>query len=903
MADRFLSFLKEVNFENYDRLLNEIRKYKNALNLIQDSDESLKSALVKVEEECEKKIQENNQNTRKRKSIDSTQGILKKRAKTENYVCLCGKSYRHRQSLHKHKKKCNLLHHENHNKSFQCRYCSVCFGEYSELVTHLEQQHPLPQTGTGNISSNHKNNSEFNQTEKSSKRQRKIIETSAIDNSVQNVKLLPNSDEKDDLLLFYAKTKIDVERILQQRRQIDRNIKFYLNTRVKMVRTLNTENEDESSTTPHFRCKMITLLENDEIEQNLNSAFQQMSNNMEEFINKGSDWQMEEVINMEVVSVPYVPINGSSYLPLPPDFQGLRSIVNVRNRDSKCFIWSILAALHPAPHHPERLGHYLDFENELDTKGMSFPVSITKIPKFEQNNGISLNVFGMEEGTIFPLYLSKLDHSHLEVDLLYLTQGDISHYCLIKDLNKFLSITKRAKIKHYFCRRCLHGFVRNDILQEHKPYCKLFDFQHVKYPKEGQNDVLEFKSFYKQLRVPFVIYADFETLVENLETDAEYRSSSHHESHFKPCGYAYKVVCSNENYSKPPVVFRGENAVENFLRNIINEETRIKEILSDSEPLKMTTETEKLYSDAIECHICKKPFSEKSVKVRDHFHIGVSGDINSPGYSNFRGAACQDCNLNFKEPKFIPVIFHNLRGFDGHLLCQAIGVYKDKEIKCIPQNMNKYVSTSLGDLRFIDSYQFMSSSLETLIENLAAEGLSNFVHFQKTFKDENIVNLLLRKNVYCYDYFDKFEKFNECELPPKEAFFNRLKKEHISEQDYAHVHEVWATLKMQTLGDLHDNYVLTDVLLLCDVFEKFRDMTMNFYGLDACHYYTAPGLAWDAALKMTNIRLDLLTDPLMYNFFEAGLRGGVSMISKKFSEANNPLVDNYDPDQPNTQIA
>ena len=102
---------------------------------------------------------------------------------------------------------------------------------------------------------------------------------------------------------------------------------------------------------------------------------------------------------------------------------------------------------------------------------------------------------------------------------------------------------------------------------------------------------------------------------------------------------------------------------------------------------------------------------------------------------------------------------------------------------------------------------------------------------------------------------------------------------------------------MKTIGDLHNHYVLTDVLLLADVFERFRDMTLNYYGLDACHYFTCPGLAWDAALKMTGVCLDLISDPLMYNFYEAGLRGGVSMISKRYSEANNPYVDDYNPEK------
>lgn len=180
----------------------------------------------------------------------------------------------------------------------------------------------------------------------------------------------------------------------------------------------------------------------------------------------------------------------------------------------------------------------------------------------------------------------------------------------------------------------------------------------------------------------------------------------------------------------------------------------------------------------------------------------------------------------------------------------------------------------------------MSSSLETLVNNMTCEGFSNFKHFSNHFKDDETAKSLLRKNVYCYGY----ETFEEKKLPPKEAFYNRLKKEHLSDADCAHVQQVWENFNLQTLGELHDHYVLTDDLLLADVFERFRDMTLDYYKLDACQYFTSPGLAWEAALKMTGISLDLITDPLMYNFFELGLRGGVSMINKKYSIANHPEI-------------
>ena len=234
-----------------------------------------------------------------------------------------------------------------------------------------------------------------------------------------------------------------------------------------------------------------------------------------------------------------------------------------------------------------------------------------------------------------------------------------------------------------------------------------------------------------------VVYADFEALACKIDTclpDPNIASTTHR-TKFKACSYAYQVVCTNEKYSKPPVTYRGENAVERFFDDLFKEEENIKDILGDPEPLIMTDKTEKQFKTATHCYICNRMFTDKLIKVRDHSHVGVTGDKNAPSYSNYRGAACQSCNLNLQNPTFVPVFFHNFRGFDSHLLIEAAGKYKDQKITCIPNNMEKYISFSVGNLRFLDSYQFMSESLEKLVDNLASEGLTHFHHFKKAFPD------------------------------------------------------------------------------------------------------------------------------------------------------------------------
>ena len=133
-----------------------------------------------------------------------------------------------------------------------------------------------------------------------------------------------------------------------------------------------------------------------------------------------------------------------------------------------------------------------------------------------------------------------------------------------------------------------------------------------------------------------------------------------------------------------------------------------------------------------------------------------------------------------------------------------------------------------------------------------------------------------QNGVYPYDYMDCFNKFNDTQLPSKEDFYSILSDEHISDEDYKHAENVWNTFNLTSMGEYHDLYLKSDILLLADVFESFRKTCLKYYKLDPCHYFTSPGLSWDAMLKMTNFRLELMTDIDMFQFIEKGMRGGIS---------------------------
>ena len=150
---------------------------------------------------------------------------------------------------------------------------------------------------------------------------------------------------------------------------------------------------------------------------------------------------------------------------------------------------------------------------------------------------------------------------------------------------------------------------------------------------------------------------------------------------------------------------------------------------------------------------------------------------------------------------------------------------------------------------------------------------------------------------------DNWEKFKETRLPAKEAFYSKLNMRCISDKDYEHAQQVWNSMTEKTLGSYHDIYLNTDVLILVDVFENFRDTCLKHYKLDPAHFYTSPGLSWVAALKFTKINLELLTDYDMLLMFEKGIRGGITQAVHRYSKANNKYIrDLYNPEEESSYL-
>ena len=733
---------------------------------------------------------------------------------------------------------------------------------------------------------------------------------------------------------------------------------------LKFVETLKVtfkklEKDKIKYKTPYLFSKPLTIINNTEISKALQLSKEQILNMIAKWISEGSGWTVESVDNHYLNIVQYQPMKGSSYIKLPQELRNsAKGLINMKNEDNECFRWCHIRHLNPQDKYPQRIKKSdKEYVKNLDYSGIEFPVTTKQYNKIEKQNEININVFGYENKQTYPIYVSKEKYDN-QMNSLLITENENKHYVLIKDFNSFMFNKTKHKERKHFCMHCLQCFSSERVLTDHKDNCIIVNgTQAVKMPDKN-NNILKYNNFHKQQPMPFVIYADFEAITEKISGCQPNNNKSYTEAYQKhtDCGYGYKLVCCYDGkYSKPTKTYRGEKAVYKFMEAMLEEVKYCKKVAKKefNKPLRMTKEDEEEFQKAEECHICNKKYTDKDIRVRDHCHIT----------GKYRGSSHQECNLKLKvnpEEVKIPVIFHNLRGYDSHFIMQEIGsivknhAYINKKgekcqmnINAIPNNMEKYMAFMLGNhLTFIDSFQFMSSGLEKLVSNITKCGKCDTCNpgkcLKKVSKKDNIrqhktslpcgecmncknkdkacinpkyndlkytseifedkeLELMAKKGVYPYDYMDSFKKFKE-QLPSKEKFYSILNNKHISTEDYKHAQNVWNTFNLKNMGEYHDLYLASDILLLAHVFENFRKTCLKYYKLDPCHYFTSPGLSWDAMLKMTNIKLELMTDIDMFQFIEKGLRGGISYIANRYGKANNKYMKEYDEMAPSKYI-
>ena len=359
--------------------------------------------------------------------------------------------------------------------------------------------------------------------------------------------------------------------------------------------------------------------------------------------------------------------------------------------------------------------------------------------------------------------------------------------------------------------------------------------------------------------------------------------------------------CSFDKTKNKLDYYRGEDCTKKFCLTLREHATKIINY-EKKEMIPLTKKEEKKHNKQEVCHLSKKEFNtddsdKKHHKLKDQCH----------DTGKYRGAAHNICNLRYKIPKEILIVFHNGSTYDYHFIIKELVKEFDGNFECLGENTEKYLTFSVPikkeirnkdkiikityKIKFIDSFRFMSTSLSKLVDSLS-EGLHNnrcpdckscldymttkdeklilrcfsckknyekdvnkelIKRFANTYNfcDNNLNKfiLLLRKGVYPYEYMDNLEKFDETSLSDKESFYSSLNMENISDIDYRNGNNVFKKFKLKNLGEYHDLYVQSDTLLLADVFENFRNMCIKVCEFDPAHFLSLPGLAWQACLK------------------------------------------------------
>ena len=692
--------------------------------------------------------------------------------------------------------------------------------------------------------------------------------------------------------------------------------KGYLTIRVEFKKRILQDGEEAYEFTKAYFNSTTTIILNElDIRDFYDKAVEEILNRIARWISKGSGWVIERILNLYLNIVSYIPLKGRSYFPLPEELRHHRKgLINLQNDDNECFRWCHIRHLNPLSHHNERITQKdRKMAQTLDYTGVTFPVTIRDMGKIEKQNKININayVYNEDEKYVSPIRNSKTEYGDTLNVLLIERETEREykqHYVYIKDFNRLNYNVNRHKNKKHFCLRCLQPFYSEYCLETHKGDCLVInDTQRIEMPQPGSK--VSFRNYQNQLPVPFVIYADFEAITEKIDSCSPRGDKSYTQAYqkHKPSGFGYKVVCHyDKKYSKPAVIYRGENVIQKFYQNLSEEVLYCQKIITEKAKrrLVMTKKDEEDFQKAKKCWICQrqyKPDEGENIPVRDHCHMT----------GKYRGSAHKTCNFRLQisaERIKIPVIFHNLKGYDGHLIIEGMGdIIRENDLRgeeplnidVIASNAEKYITFKIGKhLKFIDSYQFMASPLANLAKNLPAE---KYIYTSEAFSGEKLA-LMKEKGVYPYDYMDSFQKFSQTQLPKRDDFYSLLTDEEISDSEYTHAQKVWETFEIENMGQYHDLYLKSDVLLLADIFQNLREQYLDTYGLDPAHYVSLPSSSWDAMLKMTGVRLDLLSNVDMLNFIEKGMRGGISTITHRYALANNKYMKNYDPERESSYI-
>ena len=319
------------------------------------------------------------------------------------------------------------------------------------------------------------------------------------------------------LFKFFQKTKNSFINVCKKEVEVMKSVKIQFTLNVEF----HIKRDEKEEKMNHYFNRMQPVILNqhniDIIKPLLNQFIDEVKGEIEAWSERGSGWIMDEILEAYINVARYQPMRGGSYMPLPKKLQNKKAIINVQNRDDHCLRWALRAALFPAPRGAKvtRTSSY-PTEDGLNFTGIDFPTPVWQIGRLEkQNNNLAINVFGWENGNVVVHRISEKGGEIPRINLMLIKQGENTHYSFVKRLSALLFDQSKNSNSKHFCERCLHGYTTIDLLERHKSECKglLKSPTRTEMPKEGENK-MAFKNYHKQMKAPYVVYADFECVLK-----------------------------------------------------------------------------------------------------------------------------------------------------------------------------------------------------------------------------------------------------------------------------------------------------------------------------------------------------------------------------------------------------
>ena len=689
----------------------------------------------------------------------------------------------------------------------------------------------------------------------------------------------------------------DIESVLEYEVNTKKIIKASLDISTTYVQYDHTGDVVDRVTIT-LRSKSLTLLMMSDFKAFILKAKEQICARADDFISNGSGWVLESVGKQRLSIAKQKSLMGGCahikfniatrvkrYLWLPPT-----------NDSNDCFYACIAKHVNPKIKDDE-ISEYI--QNHI-TKIDDGPMAVKKIDKFISTNkhlNLKVNIVLFEDGVCTPVFCSNNDEAteFISLLLIYEEGKSVGHYALIVDFNNFTATQYKDSSGHmqrrkaFYCRKCLCGFTTAIGHDNHFELCLTNETQRVLIPEAEEYEY--FKEYNRTYMKPIVGYLDFECLLTSTEECSK-----------ESClGKGYKHICphatKNLNNHTPfawtllfvdlfdEVIYQneyyGDDCGEKLIECLLDNEDWLTTLVKDEKPLNMTKEEQYEYDNTSKCVICFNEITDISQKRRHHHHY--TGRLIGPAHNT--------CNLNCYAPNDVVIYVHNFSHYDSMIIIQSLAkmieMKRDKlKIRVMPHNTERVRTISLNVYKFLDSMDLFHSSLSMLVDDLHSSN-HTFPLLDKCgiYKTERQKSMLLRKGVYPYSFGQTIDDLKKAKkIPNRKYFYSDLTSEHISDESYQHAQNVFDEFNCDNMITYAMLYCRLDTILLAECVSKFRQTIYDSAKLDCCAFLSAAHLAFNMFLKITSVKVDLISDIDKILFVEQNIRGGVSFVSHRLAK-------------------